>query len=256
MEPSEFWDRCHGAYDALNNWADYTAGLDALVGELDVAPGRSVLDAGSGTGNFALRLEAAGANVVGMDFSPIALRRHVEKAPRARVVRGSLEAPLPFADGRFDRVACLSVLFALSRSGARLALREFRRVLKPGGALLVSVMKPRQSKAAAFAGHVRKRYRAQPLGGFVREMGRTLWPVLRVVYYNYLMYTLARRDGYRRFTHEELRSEVAAAGFVDLEYGTTFGGRFHVIRARRPGIPGASGEPGREEARAVRLAGA
>jgi ubiquinone/menaquinone biosynthesis C-methylase UbiE len=175
--------------------------------------------------------------VVSFDFSPVAVGIHREKDPGAEVFQASLESPLSLPSHSFDAVACLSVLFAISRDGVRLALREFRRVLKPGGTLVVTVMKPGQSKWAALWEHVSARYRAQPLVSFVREMGRTLVPLLRMLYYNFLMYALARQEGYHRFSCEELQEEVLSAGFEDLHCESTYGGRFHLLRARSPDAP-------------------
>ncbi len=234
MNSRNFWNRCLRAYDALNSLTDYRNGLEQVVNSLGAGPGEMVLDAGSGTGNLSIRLKQTGARVLSMDFSPVAQEIHREKDPAAELFNGSLEEPLAFPAEHFDRVACLSVLFSLSQPGVRLALREFRRVLRPGGRLLITVMKPGRSKLAALGSHYAARYRALPLGGFWREVNRTLPPLLKMLYYNYTMYLLAKRDNYRRFTHDTLSDEVGAAGFEDMQCGSTYGERFYLIEAAKP----------------------
>jgi ubiquinone/menaquinone biosynthesis C-methylase UbiE len=96
--------------------------------------GRRVLDVGCGQGidlaNFAL----GGAEVTGIDLTP----RHVELARshlaalglEGAVVEGDAEA-MPFEDGSFYLVSSNGVLHHTPDMGA--ALREIRRVLRPGG---------------------------------------------------------------------------------------------------------------------------
>ncbi|UJW28945.1 GrpB family protein [Saccharothrix sp. AJ9571] len=110
----------------------------ALSGELD---GRKVLDIGCAAGHLTAALADRGADVVGLDGSPalvdVAKR---EFGDRARFQQGDLTAPLDFADGTFDLVTASLVLHYLEDWGPVLA--ELRRVLRPGGALVLSVHHP------------------------------------------------------------------------------------------------------------------
>jgi SAM-dependent methyltransferase len=106
----------------------YLAKLQAVRRWLDTAsPGTRVLDAGCGEGvlvdEYAGRLAIEGIDPnYGSD----------------RVQTGSLTA-LPFPDAAFDRALCLDVLEHLTFDEQPRALAELFRVLKPGGALLVSI---------------------------------------------------------------------------------------------------------------------
>jgi 23S rRNA (guanine745-N1)-methyltransferase len=110
-----------GHYDFI------TEGLTAELGDESC---EFVVDAGIGTGNYLAtvldaRPEATG---LGLDVSKPALRRAARAHPRAAAVLADLWRPLPLADG------CASVLLNVfaPRNGP-----EFRRVLRPGGTLLV-----------------------------------------------------------------------------------------------------------------------
>src|SRR5215471_3784394 len=106
----------------------------------DVA-GRRILDAGCGSGPLLAALRDRGAAVTGFDKSA----RMVELARRrlgddARLHVAELGSPLPFPDDTFDDVTASLVLHYLEDWGP--ALAELRRVLKPGGRLIVSVDHP------------------------------------------------------------------------------------------------------------------
>jgi SAM-dependent methyltransferase len=110
----------------------------ALAG--DVA-GRRILDAGCGAGPLLAALRDRGAIVTGFDKSAGMLklaRRRLGDDADLRVAR--LGSPLPFPDDTFDDVTASLVLHYLEDWGA--ALAELRRVLKPGGRLIVSVDHP------------------------------------------------------------------------------------------------------------------
>jgi len=110
----------------------------ALAG--DVA-GRRILDAGCGSGALFAALRNRGAIVTGFDKSTGMLelaRRRLGDGADLQVA--DLSCPLPFPDGAFDDVTASLVLHYLEDWGP--ALAELRRVLTPGGRLIVSVDHP------------------------------------------------------------------------------------------------------------------
>ncbi len=101
-----------------------------------LAPGRSydLLDAGCGTGGTTIFLQRFGT-VTGVDFSPDALA-FAQSRGLKRLVRGSV-SQLPFPDDRFDALTCFDVLYHRGVADIVDSLREFRRVLRPGGIVLL-----------------------------------------------------------------------------------------------------------------------
>jgi demethylmenaquinone methyltransferase/2-methoxy-6-polyprenyl-1,4-benzoquinol methylase len=146
--PSEgvqrMFDRIAPVYDAMNRVM--TAGLDqrwrkATVREA-VRPGDHVLDACCGTGDLAVAASAAGAgHVIGIDFSERMLERARRKAPGLEWKQADVLA-LPFEDASFDSaVVGFGVRNVEDLEGA---LKELRRVLRPGGRLgILEITTPR-----------------------------------------------------------------------------------------------------------------
>jgi ubiquinone/menaquinone biosynthesis C-methylase UbiE len=116
-----------------------TAAVDAAFLLPHLRPGMRLLDCGCGTGSITVGLAAAVApgEVVGVDIgpAPVAEARALaaaEGAGNARFEVGSVYS-LPFPDASFDAAFAHTVLEHLADPLA--ALREVRRVLKPGGVI-------------------------------------------------------------------------------------------------------------------------
>ncbi|MGV9310287.1 class I SAM-dependent methyltransferase [Nonomuraea sp. NPDC003727] len=128
----------HAGISPYNAYTDRPATLE-LVG--DVA-GSKVLDVGCGAGHYAAELLARGAQVVGVDGSGTLLgHARARVGEQAELLLQDLEEPLDFADdASFDGAVCALVLHHVARRAQ--LLRELRRVLRPGGWLVVSTTHP------------------------------------------------------------------------------------------------------------------
>lgn len=125
----------HAARNPWNDLYDRPAML-SLAG--DVA-GKRVLDVGCAAGHLSGQLAARGASVVGIDNSAVLVEIARSLWP-ASFVCADLAEPLEFPDGSFDVVTASLVLHYLADWASPLA--ELRRVLVPGGVLVVSVHHP------------------------------------------------------------------------------------------------------------------
>ena len=106
-------------------------------------PGESVLDVGCGTGDLTLevarRIGSSGL-VAGIDAAPEMVARASQKARRRHLAIDFRVEPverLTFTDQTFDVVVSSLVFHHLPEALKRQALAEIRRVLKPGGRLLL-----------------------------------------------------------------------------------------------------------------------
>lgn len=102
---------------------------------LDLKPGEVLLDAGCGAGHqLRFYLEGSGATGLGVDFSPAALDLVRGRFPELMVSRQDLRR-LGLAEASVDKIVCFSVIEHIDGQDA--VMQEFRRVLKPGGTLVI-----------------------------------------------------------------------------------------------------------------------
>lgn len=142
----------------------------ALLEDAALRPGDRVIDVACGTGVVArLAADAVGpsGHVAGLDVDPgmLAVARSVA-TPAIEWHEGSAQE-MPFPDGRFDVALCqMGLQFFDDRA---LALEESRRVLSPGGRLVVSVPGPTPVLFELFAASL-ARHVAPELSGFVHAV--------------------------------------------------------------------------------------
>lgn len=113
----------------------------AWLAWLDLTQAAHALEVGCGSGGPALFLaHTTGAQVTGVDVDRHGvaqanrMAQKLSMAERAHFQQADASQPLPFEDAAFDAILCID---AINHLPDRLAvLREWRRLLKPGGRLL------------------------------------------------------------------------------------------------------------------------
>jgi SAM-dependent methyltransferase len=137
--PATVWDSCHTG-DELNPHGWWIPGLLPF---LLTAGAREVLDVGCGAGGDAANLAREGFYVTAMDYSQVAIARARAKAAavgvRVDFRQGDMALPFPFADQGFDAVMSNVALHMFDDQTTRRIIGEMRRVMRPGGLLLLHV---------------------------------------------------------------------------------------------------------------------
>jgi ubiquinone/menaquinone biosynthesis C-methylase UbiE len=105
---------------------------DTVVEILEKERKGMLLDVPAGEGALAARLIAIGFEVSCCDLYP-----EIFRLDGVSVVRGDLNGELPFDNRSFDYVTCLEGLEHIENP--QQAIREFARVLRPGGTVIVSI---------------------------------------------------------------------------------------------------------------------
>jgi ubiquinone/menaquinone biosynthesis C-methylase UbiE len=140
-----------------------------VLSQLGAAPGDRVLEIGFGPGVDIARVAASGASVAGLDRSDVMVRQASRRSAAAiragRVdLRHGAMPELPFADASFDKAYAINSYQFWPHTSRSLA--ELRRVLRPGG-LVVLAVQPRTSGAT----DVTAKETGEEIAQAVREAG-------------------------------------------------------------------------------------
>jgi demethylmenaquinone methyltransferase/2-methoxy-6-polyprenyl-1,4-benzoquinol methylase len=217
-EVAAMFDGVAKRYDVTNTVL--SAGLDASWRRatreaLGARPGQTVLDVAAGTAVSTVELASGGVHAIACDFSQGMLRAGAAR-PVPKLAGDAMA--LPLADESVDGVVISFGLRNVADPDA--ALREFRRVTRPGGTLVVC------------------------------EFSRPTWAPFRTVYLEYLMKALPRiaravssnPDAYVYLAESiqvwpgqaDLAGRLQDAGWTDVAWQNLTGGIVALHRARRP----------------------
>lgn len=220
VDVQKMFDGVARRYDITNDvlaLGQTRAWRKAVVAAVDPQPGERILDLAAGTGTSSEPFARAGAFVVPTDFSLGMLTVGRERQPGLPFVAGD-GLHLPYADGSFDAA---TISFGLRNLADRHAgLRELRRVVRPGGRLVVC------------------------------EFSHPTWSPFRTVYSEYLMKALppvARAvasnpeayvylaESIRAWPDQaELAADLQAAGWVSVQWRDLTGGIVAIHRGIAP----------------------
>jgi SAM-dependent methyltransferase len=145
-----------GADDYAATMAPALAPMAAeVVRRAALARGESVLDVGTGTGTAAAMARGEGRRIIGLDAAAGMLEIARREVPDVELIEADFSR-IPLPDGAVDVVTSVhALLFAEDRIGA---LREWLRVVRPGGRLSLSVPGPGTVVPSAVFGDVYDRY--------------------------------------------------------------------------------------------------
>ena len=135
LDPKSGYDRYAHEYDSRSKYWD-SFEKNTLMPYIEEAKGKTVLDAGAGTGRVTARLDAAGANVTALDVSPEMLAILSKKLPRIKTIEADMEEPLPFEDDSFDMIFSSMAIVHIKKTEP--FLDECYRILKDDGKLILT----------------------------------------------------------------------------------------------------------------------
>lgn len=182
-----------GNGQADENLAEFADGL-RLVGEHVPRLGR-LLDIGCGVGVFLEMARGRGWQVAGVDISAYAVQHARDQ--RGLDARCGVLRDMQFADGSFDVVTMWDVLEHLPDPLAE--LREVRRVLRPGGCVLINT--PNEGSLLKVLARL----------GYRLSLGRLVYPVRKLYHQYHLCY----------FTPDTLRRLLERAGLRVMKLSGT-----------------------------------
>lgn len=246
-EHQAFWQDYLDHFGDILHVPDFWQLLDHVYRSLGPLPdGARVLDAGCGNGtvglsllvNQAYRRRHSGAETppcvyTGVDFVPAALERARQALEDAAAKLGpagtclqptwtvhDLNTPLPFPNGAFDRIACNLVLGYLADPAA--TLREFVRVLAPGGRLVLTNLKPQADLTQVY-----RRFAERADTRDAIETGRQLLDNAGKIR------QWEGEGAFRFFTRQELLILLVAAGVDAPRISATFANQAYLAVAEK-----------------------
>jgi SAM-dependent methyltransferase len=158
--------------------------LERVIDELRLPARARILDAGCGSGRNMVELARHGT-VTGVELSDVSVEKARERGV-GEVVAGSV-LEMPFPAESFDFAVTLDVIEHLADDLG--ALRELRRVVAPGGALLVTVPAyPWLWSGHDVINHHHRRYTRRTLQRVAERAG---WTQARTTYFNSLLLPVA-----------------------------------------------------------------
>jgi len=223
---AEFYDTSKG--DAWTRVVDLLPEEESLFHRcLDPLPKDSrILDVGTGAGRFLFQLRDRGfADLSGIDLSTRLLEAARSRAAREQgkrlVFLNQSATAIGFPDGSFDVVLALQQVtsFVGEAANRERAVREYHRVLKPGGLLLLSVLhyqarwyNPILSAALLPVKILKRDFHALDRGSL---------PTIRLGHQFNLRYFVERQPYNHWFEIDEARCLLSGAGFRVLDTCTS-----------------------------------
>jgi len=225
-----FWNLYAFFYDSLRHLLPYQELMARAVKALNIKKdGLRILDAGCGTGNFAEFLAKSINHKVcldAVDASSVMLKRARKKLGKYGWVKtcfSDLNLPLPYADGTFDGIVCLNTLYALK--DPEKTLKEFQRVLKFGGLLVLANPKENPKVLDAIYEHYKKATRP----------GQYIIPLffLPIILCNLLIKRWGQKRKYHFLNPQTLEGLFKRTGFRVLESDNVYGNTAVILTATK-----------------------
>lgn len=237
MLDQSFWKKYFRAYDILNKAFPYQEVLSQIIKRADIKKGETVFDAGSGTGNLSILAKKAGAVVKSFDFSEAGVSIHKEKDRTADAMVGDLTKPLPFKDNSFNKIISNNVIYTLKKEARPAVFKEFYRILKPGGMIIVSNINKGFSPNKIFIDHLKQSFKKNGVGATLSDFLSFSSGIIKIFYYNYLIKKENGSGNYDFMAADDQINLLERAGFkINGKTLTTYAGQAYLDSAVKPKV--------------------
>lgn len=236
------WQLYAWVYDAvLLRFLPYRELIAQVTNALDAREGRTILDAGCGTGNFIYHIirSCPGVKAAGVDFSTAMLSRamlRIRKAAPAdssRVIfrEADLNSALPFNDEEFAGVICVNALYAVD--DPEFLLGEIYRVLQKNGKLILVTPPVQPQMWPIFRAHACRLKEASPSGWIFVLAGQVVRLIPFLTVFLLINIFIKGRRTFHFFNSEELSLLVKNCGFEVVSIVPVYGGQDWLLEAEK-----------------------
>jgi SAM-dependent methyltransferase len=210
----KFWYNYFKIYDIINNVYPYNDLLLLVINNITCCKQMKILDAGSGTGNLSILLSRLGMDVYSVDNSKVGLELHLKKNLDAKIILHDLTLKLPFDNNFFDYIVSLNTICFLKKEKRPQVFKEFHRVLKPGGKVIVINLLYYFKPLKILIKHIQKdillRGHLKALFGFLKR----LFPAIKMFYYVNIIKHYGDKNEF--FLIDDQYNYLKHAGFIDI----------------------------------------
>lgn len=230
-----FWD-WHAiiSYHYKTKALPYQERMEDIIKDLEIKRNHLILDAGCGIGYLIkiIKEKHPSSQIEAIDFSREMLNRAAKRCVGLKNVNFrevDLDARLPYKPNTFDAVACDNVLYAVPRPD--FTLKEFFRILKPKGRLVLVIPKPEIDGRAIVFHHFR---------GL-----KSSWQKIKAFFSMIITYILIipfeksidqkiKQGIYHALTGDQVLTLMSKTGFIEGKIGLTFADQNWIISAQKP----------------------
>ncbi len=208
-----FWANYFKTYDVMLQLIPYRNLLTTLVEKANLKKGERLLDAGCGTGNLLYEIPE-GIEVISFDNSISALQRLKYKFKNACAFQGSLLSELPFEDNSLDVIITNNVLYTIEKEKRPQVIKEFRRILKSGGRIVVSNLKEGFDPFITYKTHIKAYRQLHGIANTLIHLIMLIIPTIKIFYYNYKIIRMDQSQSYSFLKEDEQKEDFENAGFM------------------------------------------
>lgn len=190
--------------------------LNVICEELDIKKGEKILEAGSGTGNLALEIKKRGADVIALDNIKIALEIHKERDNKASVFLWDLTNNLPFSNNYFNKICSNNTIYTISKKKRDNLVKEFYRILKPGGKIVLSNIHKKFSPKKIYLDHIKYSIKHYGFLKTLKDIFLMSIPSLKMFFYNFKIKKEDKKGEYDFIEKYEQKELFKKAGFINI----------------------------------------
>lgn len=228
------WDFCSWAYrNAVGHSISHKKMFDDVFQSLSIKKDVIILDAGCGAGDFEKYIlsKKIKMSIEAIDFSAQMIKgaKNKSKSSSIHFRQADLDKFLPFPNNYFDSVICIQVLFTLPRLG--FTLKEFYRVLKPYGKLIIAEPRPDANMGKTIVANFKelRNIRGLPkITAFFDLLVR--FPLgMIVLFFNLIMDYWQRKDIYHFYSANELKDYLIESRIQTIKIQRTLADQDNLI---------------------------
>jgi ubiquinone/menaquinone biosynthesis C-methylase UbiE len=216
MLDKKFWLNYFKVYDILNYAIPYQELIQDLIAELQIKKDELILDAGCGTGNVATNLKRKGVKVIYLDKSLECLNICKEKDRERIALLHDLTQTLPFKSECFDKIVSSNTIYLIANQFRETVFKEFFRVLKDGGTIVVSNPIIGFSPLKIYLDHIKKDTVKSGWKKTSKNIIKMIKPTVLMFYYNFQIKRISGKSKYNYFEIDEQKDLLTETGFTNI----------------------------------------